>query len=342
METTNKTYNCLDIAKFFFAICVIAIHTQLPLPESIGQLLTLANPVFFAVSGYLLFIKLTPPPSHTQSVKQESDIFNQYCVKMIKIYVAWNIVYFPIAIYEYVICNTGVIKGFLFYIKDFFCIGGHYYSGHFWFVLSCIYGVVLIKFFRKKQCSYEKILIFGITALLVKCLTDYIVQETFQTTLLSVIQQLISLTIRDGQLLVGFYYLALSMAVTKYQNKISNILIGLICVGAFMIYTTANSIQLVDELCLSIFAICLTIGLSRITLADHKIYIWLRRASLVMYYSHNLFAFIWIILLRRRPGNTCFLITLICTWILACIVNLIHEKADKDNPAKKLLRLLSL
>lgn len=346
METKNSTYNCLDILKFFFSICVIAMHTQLPLPESIGQLQGFAVPVFFALSGYLLFIKLTPPPTTThtttQSAKQESDIFNRYCLKMVKIYVAWSVVYFPIAIYEYGLWNTGIKQGFLLYIKDFFFRGGHYYSGHFWFVLSCIYGIVLIKFFRYIRCSSEIILFFGIIALLINCLIDYITRETFQTTFFTAIQQLISLTIRDGKLFVGFYYLALSMAVTKYRNKFSNILIWSICIGAFMIYTTANGIQLVDELCVSITAIFLIIGLSRISLADHKIYIWLRRASSTMYYSHNLFIFVWIILLGYEPGNTCFLITLIFTLILACIVSLIHEKTDKNNLSRKLLQLLSI
>ncbi len=343
MTTKNNiTYNGLDIAKFFFAVCVIVIHTDLPLPASLSILLPLADPVFFAISGFLLFSKLLSP-----STEHEFDIFNRYCVKMIKIYLAWSIVYLPISIYEYAIWNTGIIKGVLFYIRDFFCVGGHYYSGQFWFVLSCIYGIALISFLRKKQYSVEKILIFGIFALLFYCMIDdYIIKETFQTPLLTVIQQLISLTIRNGQLFVGFYYLVLSMVATKYNKKIPSILVWGVCIGAFLIYAATDCNLLITELCLSITAICLTIGLSRITLSDHKIYIWLRRTSLIMFYSHNFIVFIWLIALNPKNthsfGSTCFLITLICTSILACIVNLIHEKLDKNNPVRKLLQLLSL
>lgn len=340
METTNRSYYCLDIAKFIFAIFVIAIHTQPSLPEPIGQLQALAVPFFFAVSAFLLFIKLTPP--YIQSAEQESNIFSRYCLKMIKIYVAWNIVYLPIAIYEYVLWHTGIIKGFLLYIKDFFCRGGHYYSGQLWFLLSCIYGIILISFFRKKHASPEKILFFGIIALLILCLTDYIAQGTFQTPLFIAIQKFISLTIRDGKLLAGFYYMALSMVVIKYHHKISSLFVWTFFLATFMIYPIANNIQLAAELCMSITVTCLTIGLSRITLSDRKIYRWLRRSSLVMYYSHNLFIFIWIILLKRKPGNNCFLITVFCTLILSCTVNLIYEKTNKNSLAKKLLRLLSL
>lgn len=266
---------------------------------------------------------------------------------MIKIYLAWNIVYLPLAIYEYVIWDTGILKGIIFFIKDLFLRGGHYYSGHFWFILSCIYGIAFIHFLRKKQFSAGKILIFGFFALLALCIIDeYIVKGTFQTPLLMSFQQLIALTLRSGQLLAGFYYLALSMAVTKYNKKIPSCLVWAICTIAFLIYAFSNCNLFINELCLSITAICLTVGLSRITLTDRKIYIWLRRTSLVMYYSHNLFIFLWLDVFNPNHshaiGNVCFLLTFICTFILGCIINLIHEKTDKNSPAMKLLRLLSL
>lgn len=343
MATNNKIYNCLDIAKFFFAVCVIAIHTQLPLPSPLGMLLPLANPAFFEMSGFLLFIKIS---SHISSAGQEFDALNRYRSNMIKTYLVWSIVYLPLTIYEYVIYNTGIIKGILFYVKDFFCLGGHYYSGHFWFLLSSIYGISLIIFFRKKQYSTEKIFILSILALLIQYIIYYIANGTFQAPLLTMIQQLISLTIREGQFLVGFYFLALSMIVTKYNKKISSTLLWGFCIGAFLIFAVTNCNLLLSELCLSISAICLTIGLSRITLSDHKIYIWLRRTSLIMYYSHNIIIFIWLVLLNPNNensyGNFCFLFTITCTSILACIVNLIYEKVDKNNPARKLLQLLSL
>lgn len=69
MATQNKaTYNCLDIAKFLFAICVIAIHTQLSLPASLGKLRPLADPVFFTISGFLLFVKTAPPCLQTRNL----------------------------------------------------------------------------------------------------------------------------------------------------------------------------------------------------------------------------------------------------------------------------------
>ena len=340
---SNKIYNCLDIAKFFFAICVIAIHTQPSLPNSLAIFLPLADPAFFAMSGFLLFSKIYSPLS---AAGQEFDALYKYRNKMIKTYLAWSIVYLPLVIYEYVIWNTGIIKGILFYIKDFFCIGGASYSGHFWFILASIYGISLVIFFRKKQYSAEKIFILSILVLSIRYIIYYTYNGTFQAPLLTMIQQLISLTIRNGRILVGFYFLALSMVVTKYNEKIPSVLVWGVCIGAFLIDRVVNGNQVIGDICLSITAISFTIGLSRIILSDHKIYIWLRRTSLIMFYSHNIFIFIWLVLLNSNNehgyGNTCFLFTITCTFILACMVNLIHEKVDKNSPARKLLQLLSL
>ena len=91
----------LDLCKFIMAFAVIAIHTD-PLVDCsnaamsrIGYLLlSMAVPFFFLTSGYLLACKLQYPLSNPDNFSK----IRRYIIKILKMYLIWTLLYFPMAL----------------------------------------------------------------------------------------------------------------------------------------------------------------------------------------------------------------------------------------------------
>ena len=152
MEEKNN-YNSIDLFKFIFSICVIAIHTH-PL-ESIDNklilnlydaIVQLSVPFFFISTGFLI------GRNNIASGKECNDtsLIKKSLIKTTNLYIFWSIIYLPLAILEYIKSGRSIVYDALLYVRDFLFVGQHYNSWMLWYLLSCIYSLIFIYVLSKK------------------------------------------------------------------------------------------------------------------------------------------------------------------------------------------------
>lgn len=152
----SKTVVTVDVLKFFFCICIIALHTKLFSFNDTLYFLTrkgilrLAVPFFFVSSGYFLGLKL-------KKSDLVGDTIFSYCKRLLLPLCAFSIINIFLRTAAMVISR-----------KSFFYIITHvgqailfYPYGALWYVQACIVGaLILIPFIRNKRINLA--LIFGV------------------------------------------------------------------------------------------------------------------------------------------------------------------------------------
>ena len=334
-EQIRKQYNSIDLIKWIMAIFVIAIHTH-PLEaikksfayEMYEVLVAMAVPFFFMASAYLLFYKMNSSYGESNNIK----LIKNYIVKIIKLYLIWNILYFPLAIYDYVQSGTGVLKSIALYIRGFFLVGEHFYSWPLWYLLSTIYSMIIIRILLKKKCKEWHILIASIVVFIMAQIMTYIVNnQTNLNGIVYILAKIIKLSIGNGRILTGFCYISIGMCIAKYRTNMDWKISLCASIAAFIISVYYSNFISTLLLYFLFFLLALSIKLK-----DRKIYYYLRKSSTVMYFTHMIFFFVWSIKLGRgKEGLMGFVFTLVCTLILSFVIIKIQKK--KDN---KVLRIL--
>lgn len=133
--TTGTIYPGIDVMKFVMAMMVVAAHVP-PFPSGtfLFQVMAvvdrLAVPYFFMATGFLLFCKMDLPRM------DDRRVWN-YCKRMTRLYVLWNLVYLPMAVIFIKLSHQVFWSTFL---KMFFLQGGF---GHLWFLHACLLGILL-------------------------------------------------------------------------------------------------------------------------------------------------------------------------------------------------------
>lgn len=327
LEHFNKQYNAIDVTRLFMAICVVAIHTR-PL-ESVtntvimslyNTVLALAVPFFFMATGFLLFDNMDDKKSGSTYLRK----LKNHGIKLIKAYIMWSIIFLPVSIYGYYYEGESVIKAIFLYIRNLFFQGEHFYSWHLWYLLSAIYTIGLIWLLVKKVngdlriCAAVAIVFFLLAHLL-----DYsVVRMESLPLVLKKIVKLYQVTFGRGRMLSGTYLIIFGMLVAKHKKIIARIpslfLIGGVSV-TFIISAFLNNMFTLLMTIVLLFA-CI----QKIKIRGNKsIFRYMRRTSTVIYYTHMLF-FLYSLKqgMQGQFGVEAFVITVLCTLILAWITNI--------------------
>ncbi len=173
-----RRFNSLDLCKLIMAICVVAIHTH-PLEKCEIDLanrvytsfVEMAVPFFFISAGFLLGNKMEIPFSG----EKNEDIIKKYLLKIIKMYLIWTAVYFPLAAYHFISVDTEPLKAVIGYIRGFVFVGEQYNSWPLWYLPSSIYSLLLILFLVKRKKNIEYILCIGGLGFIASILITYLV-----------------------------------------------------------------------------------------------------------------------------------------------------------------------
>ena len=229
-ESPKTVYPNLDIAKFVMAFLVILIHAR-PFAETapaadflISDVVArVAVPLYFAISGFLLFRKLEYENGKVKWCAANRMRLVRYLKRIGLTYIIWSGVYivwqFP---YWYQIGWWGMQA-----IKD--CVASLFFSGcyyHTWFLLSLIYGVPLL-FGVLLVCPKKKLPLVIAAGWLVECLTysyTWVAPELLQPVgrLMDKTPIVIDTVFRALPLLgVG---VMLSDRASGYRNKASGVL----------------------------------------------------------------------------------------------------------------------
>lgn len=321
-----KRNTLIDIIKYIMAICVIAMHTYSNKTVEVGRLyhtvVSSAVPFFFMASGYL-----------TNVVEQSSQVAKGRIIRYIRLYIIWNIVYMPAAIYGNLINNDSVIKSILLYFRGFFLIGEHYMSWPLWYLLSMIYLLAAIKYLKSRLIKDETIwmisaVVYVIATVMTK-MAESVDYAIYYDGTVNIAAKLIKITFGGGRLFTGLllYCAGWILAVSKQKGNFlfscnrtaSNIfaLMGL-CICFMISVIRFNAITGTILVPAIILYLCIVNG----SIIKKQTSIGFQ--STVMYYTHMLIYFVVILIFyngKPRYGLTSFLTVTVIDCMISAVVS---------------------
>lgn len=149
---TKKTYNSIDLAKFFAAILVVAIHSR---PFAGNELadyfftsfLRIAVPFFFVATGFFFFLKEKP------------DI-RRYTWRLASLYVLWFIIEIYFVYQRFFVDYDHSLPIQLFNFFRSLLFSNTWYAS--WFIMACIIAVNIIYYLSRKLNNWWLLLVgFG-------------------------------------------------------------------------------------------------------------------------------------------------------------------------------------
>jgi len=145
---SERTYSTIDLSKYFFCLCIIALHTHLLsfLPTFQyyiieKNLFRLAVPFFFISSGYFLASKWYKYDGGFHVIKR-------YCKRLMLPLIVFSLVYISqYAIYSFFFNGKDIVHISLVLARNIL----FYPMGALWFVQACIVGAILLYPFLIRQ-----------------------------------------------------------------------------------------------------------------------------------------------------------------------------------------------
>ncbi|MBP3624064.1 MAG: hypothetical protein J6J19_08360 [Oscillospiraceae bacterium] len=341
-------YNSIDLFKFVMALCVVAIHTN-PMVNCSDSFLNRlyenmvnsAVPFFFLSSGYLLAKRIGWPYNQLSGLshKQTGTIIYVYIYKILRLYLLWSLVYLPVAVIGYARAGFSIIDGTMLYLRRFLFFGGQINSEFLWYLLSTIYAMLLIAFCLKKHISPCGITIICLVIILVSIGLDVFTgyESVFGleslapilgrslTNLVEHIAKFISVTVEDGRIFRGAFYIPVGMLLANKNMLLrSNVLVLCTCFIASCLidsFVFRSCMQVVISV--TLFQVLLSVRLN-----SSCVYPFLRKMSKIIYFLHMyvlilLRALGWI---EKGAGVKCFVATAFITIVISFIFSIIDSK----------------
>lgn len=109
-----------------------------------NSLSTPAVSTYFIISGYLFFSK----PFSEQRLKHQ-------LLRLIKLYLAWTVVYFPIIVLKNIMDNTGILDSIKTFILDFVFSGSYF---HLWYLPALMFALAFVSLMRKMKMWHAAVL----------------------------------------------------------------------------------------------------------------------------------------------------------------------------------------
>ena len=291
-RSQSATYNAIDLIKFLMALCVVAIHTSVIKEPAILEYSTaldiftrMAVPFFFMSSSFFLFRKTKDIP-----LREKRDRINRYIRRMIRLYVIWSAIYFPIAVYRYISDGVPLVAAVGSILQGFFLYGENHMSWQLWYLLCTIYSMVAINLLIGWKWKDFHILALSMLvfcgSVVIRFLTETVDQYSgiFRYAVI-----LLDLFFANGRIFTGMLYLTVGMCVANCPKlrAIPWYLSLAVAASAFLITVCWDNEITKQILYISFFLFALSIPLP-----DKNHYVALRRASTIVYFVHMIFVFI--------------------------------------------------
>lgn len=234
----TRTSTGVDLFKFFFAVCIVALHTSAIdfLPESINYFIIrlvfrTAVPYFFVASGFFLGQKL-----NKTTVDDYSNIIRAYYLRLLKPLVFFELI--SMIYYGFTYLQAGSsLRNCIFLLGQ---AAVFYPKGSLWYVQACIIGVLLLyPFLRRKKLKLA--LVFGVFlygfALLANNYSFLIVNTPLEPIIKTYLRYCISA--RNG-LFTGFLSIAIGILCGNLypivnKKRFLNILLVLVSFGLYVV-----------------------------------------------------------------------------------------------------------
>lgn len=299
-HTLNRQeYFAFDVLKVFFAVCVVAIHSELTLDVQngtavsvTGLLESIAVPSFFSISGFFLAQKI--------SGKDQDEIksaVRKLRLKYIKLYFLMHLLYLPltlIGIAQMLITyELGIREVIHVLFQGLFLTGELFYSWHLWYLLAFIYATFILELSAGLILRRDKIkmviisVIFFAIGYAINCLATMDTAEGVS----SWIQVAVLDTIGSGRLFNGIVFLLLGICI--YDIRISAKKAGVIFAIVFAISAACALIFKLERSTVYLPALILVPALIKLAsmYTKQKDSSKLRDLSKYIYFTHMFFVF---------------------------------------------------
>ena len=266
LSTQRENYNSFDIAKFICSILVVMIHVVPFGTQETTNVFSYANfflksglcriavPLFFMFSGFFLY-KKTPLDEFSCAPSKK------YFLNILKLYILWSLIYFPIKFVNMDMSLSGIIKGTILYGITFICSGSYV---QLWYLNALLVSIAIISFLLHKKCSPKKVLIISAIFYIVGLLFNGYYGLVAPLTKLPLIGDAITLyfnifySTRNG-LFFAFFFMALGMYLSNKdvlipEKKSFLLFLGsslLLCIEVFML----NKFDIAQDYSILVFTV---------------------------------------------------------------------------------------
>lgn len=317
---SGSTKSSIDIAKFVFCLCIVAIHTHL-----FGNyywieqyILRLGVPFFFITSSYFLGKKL----DQCQGNSDIKNIIGKYCQRLLLPLLVFSIINLIEVNIDYYYAGKSMLDIVLLNIRNIL----FYPYGALWFVQACIFGALfLLLFLVNKKLNIAIVLGIILYAFALLANNYYFLAEEMGFKGLIDTYNHVFISPRNG-LFVGFVYLALGIKAFQIQQQIPKratvIALAVGCVFLFVEVITLKGLSSTDDQSLYashllvVPAIMLLLQSCFIPL-NYDFSILLRNLSTGVYFLHK--PLIWIVRHFTIDVPTVYFSTVILA-IIICVV----------------------
>ncbi len=295
----RKQYPAIDIAKIFFCVCIVALHTgaDMVLPQPLGYLVNksvcrLAVPFFFVAAGFLFAQKIIMENFAEKDLKK--NILNQ-CKRLLKpliVFEALNVLLIVVECFlnkeMTVMYAIGICKYIVFYPY-----------GALWYVQASIVALALLYPFLKKKCINGAIVLgFFLYVFALLCNNYYFLAEKLGIEGFVDLYIDMFISARNG-VFTGFFSIALGIKCAQLCAKgIKKKNLYILFTVSFTLYVAeitfiATKQNVADDGALYISHIillpCLVAILSNIKLKPSRAYVLMRNYSSGIYFLHRIF-----------------------------------------------------
>lgn len=173
-----------------------------------------AVPIFFVVSGFLTF-KTDETDSMEARLSINGQKLKKQIVRILKLYLIWSIVYFPLTLRGYIKEGISIQGMFIDYIKNAIFNGTYY---HLWYLPSLIFALAIV-YLLYSRLNTKKIFILGIILYIIGCVADtYNFEIGFLKDIICFYKK-IFITTRNG-LFFGFIYVFIGKLIANNKESL--------------------------------------------------------------------------------------------------------------------------
>lgn len=212
LNKSKRTYQWVDVFKFVFCICIIVMHTTVPLPGRywIEKLVfRLGVPFFFAASGFFL--------SKSCAERGVGTAVKRYCLRLLELLGVFSVVWILQFWVDCAISKTSMIDVLGKTVQHIL----FYPMNALWFIQASIVGaLLLIPFYKRGSISAAVLLGIVLYAFALLCNNYYFLSEG--TALRPIVDGYFKwfLAPHNG-VFVGFLYLALGAFTERNLQKLT-------------------------------------------------------------------------------------------------------------------------
>jgi len=286
---TANSHCAIDLFKFIMALMVVAIHTQPfyafegSVPAQIfSSLSRYAVPFFFLASGYLVGGKLEGRDSSERAV-----ILRRYALRLLRLYLLWSLIYAPMALYHYVRDGIPFVKSLLLYVRGLVLLGEHYNSWQLWYLLSLVYGVLLVLGFErlniKKSLAGPAVCLIMLISI---CFDALIHTELFPASgMFAAVRTLVSLSIANGKILRGLFYFPAGLWLSRRRIHGAKCFMAFLALYA-LTWLLPDRLLILGDILFVLSDLMLFCFVSGLQLSARPLFSVLRRMSSAVYFIH--------------------------------------------------------